>query len=61
MFSIYDVIFNGAFVAAAAIAAFTLPDDGRSYPLLVAVAVAYGIAAFVYARSSRTALDRSRD
>ena len=52
VFSIYDVIFNGAFVAAAAIAALALPPDGRSYPLLVAVAVAYGAAAVAYARMS---------
>ena len=55
VFSIYDVIFNGAFVAAAAIAAVALPDDGRSYPLLIAVAVAYGAAAIGYSRVSVSA------
>lgn len=56
VFSIYDVIFNGAFVVAAAIAALALPDDGRSYPLLIAVAVAYGAAAVGYSRVSVSAL-----
>ena len=55
VFSIYDVIFNGAFVAAAAISAFVLPPDGRSYPLLIAVAVAYGATAVAYARVSAKA------
>ena len=39
VFSLYDVLFNVAFVAAAATAAAVLPADGRSSPLaLVAVA-----------------------
>ena len=61
VFSIYDVIFNGAFVAAAAIAALALPPDGRSYPLLAAVAVAYGAAAVAYSRISRPPHPEPRD
>ncbi|MGP3998488.1 MFS transporter [Streptomyces sp. 8N706] len=45
IFSLYDVLFNIAFVGAAGVAALMLPPDGRS-PLLVAtVAVLYGIVA----------------
>lgn len=55
IFSIYDVVFNGAFVAAAAIAALALPPDGRSYPLLGVVALSYGAVAVAYSRLSRRA------
>ncbi|MFD8011038.1 MFS transporter [Streptomyces sp. NPDC058955] len=43
VFSLYDVLFNVAFVAAAGVAALMLPPDGRS-PLLIAL-VAAGYAA----------------
>jgi len=52
IFSIYDVIFNAAFVAAAAIAALALPPDGRSYALLGAVAASYAAVAVAYHRVS---------
>lgn len=54
------MIFNGAFVAAASIAALALPVDGRSYPLLLAVAVAYGVAAVAYSRESKRSAAASR-
>ncbi|WP_329118441.1 MFS transporter [Streptomyces sp. NBC_01353] len=41
VFSLYDVLFNVAFVGAAAVAALMLPPDGRSAPLVVLVAVLY--------------------
>jgi MFS family permease len=45
IFSVYDVLFNIAFVGAAAVAALILPPDGRSPALVVTVAVLYaGIA-----------------
>ncbi|MFJ4920512.1 MFS transporter [Streptomyces sp. NPDC088725] len=48
VFSLYDVLFNVAFVGAAAIAALMLPPDGRSAPLVVTVAVLYaGVAVAV--------------
>lgn len=53
VFSLYDVIFNVAFVAAAAASAVVLPTDGRSYPVLVAVALGYVLTAVLYARASR--------
>ncbi|MFI1723614.1 MFS transporter [Streptomyces sp. NPDC020489] len=42
IFSVYDVLFNVAFVGAAAVAALILPPDGRSVVLVVTVAVIYG-------------------
>ncbi|MDH6625119.1 MFS family permease [Streptomyces sp. LBL] len=42
IFSVYDVLFNVAFVVAAAVAALMLPPDGRSSPLVISVAVLYG-------------------
>ncbi|MCC2275000.1 MFS transporter [Streptomyces sp. ET3-23] len=42
VFSLYDVLFNVAFVGAAAVASLMLPPDGRSAALVVAVAVVYG-------------------
>ncbi|MFD4571384.1 MFS transporter [Streptomyces sp. NPDC058417] len=42
IFSLYDVLFNVAFVAAAGVAALMLPPDGRSVGLVVTVAVIYG-------------------
>jgi MFS family permease len=43
IFSVYDVLFNVAFVGAAAVAAVMLPPDGRSPLLVVLVAVVYGV------------------
>ncbi|MGX1882373.1 MFS transporter [Streptomyces sp. NPDC055287] len=45
IFSIYDVLFNVAFVGAAATAAVMLPDDGRSAALVVTVAMIYAAVA----------------
>ncbi|TXS55978.1 MFS transporter [Streptomyces sp. t39] len=41
VFALYDMLFNIAFVGAAAIAALMLPPDGRSVPLVVMVAALY--------------------
>ncbi|MEV2252312.1 MFS transporter [Streptomyces sp. NPDC050147] len=41
IFSVYDVLFNVAFVGAAGVAALMLPPDGRSVPLVITVAVIY--------------------
>ncbi|WP_369247774.1 MFS transporter [Streptomyces sp. R41] len=41
IFSVYDVLFNVAFVGAAAVAALVLPSDGRSVSLVVTVAALY--------------------
>jgi predicted MFS family arabinose efflux permease len=53
VFALYDVIFNVAFVAAAAVGAVVLPDDGRSPGVLVAVAAGYLLVAACYARATR--------
>lgn len=41
IFSVYDVLFNVAFVGAAAVAALMLPPDGQSVPLVLTVALIY--------------------
>jgi MFS family permease len=53
VFSLYDVIFNVAFVAAAAVAAVLLPLSGRSYGVLVTISLGYVATAVAYARVSR--------
>ena len=54
VFSLYDVLFNVVFVAAAAFAAATLPATGKSYAVLGMSAVAYALAAAGYARLTGT-------
>ncbi|WP_086738257.1 MFS transporter [Streptomyces glaucescens] len=49
-FSVYDVLFNVAFVAAAGVAALILPPDGRSPALVLGVAGIYGAVAVTMAR-----------
>ncbi|MFJ5774756.1 MFS transporter [Streptomyces sp. NPDC093094] len=53
VFSVYDVLFNVAFVGAAAVAALMLPPDGRSVPLVLTVAVIYGAVGAAMARFER--------
>jgi len=53
VFSLYDVVFNVAFVAAAAVGAVVLPTDGKSYVVLAAVAVGYLLTALWYSRVTR--------
>ncbi|KUO21427.1 MFS transporter [Streptomyces dysideae] len=53
IFSVYDVLFNVAFVGAAGVAALMLPPDGRSVPLVVTVAVVYAAVAVAMARFER--------
>ncbi|MFK4146124.1 MFS transporter [Streptomyces sp. NPDC004065] len=50
IFSVYDVLFNVAFVGAAGVAALMLPPDGRSVALVVTIAVIYGAVAMTMAR-----------
>lgn len=52
IFSLYDVIFNVAFVAAAAVAAVLLPENGRSHAVLVLISAGYVVTALLYARAS---------
>ncbi|MDN3255631.1 MFS transporter [Streptomyces sp. Alain-F2R5] len=53
IFSVYDVLFNVAFVGAAGVAALMLPPDGRSIALIVTVAVVYGAVAVAMTRFER--------
>jgi hypothetical protein len=53
VFSVYDTLFNVAFVVALVLAAFVLPASGISYPLLVAVGVGYVLTGLNYARATR--------
>ncbi|MEU3889211.1 MFS transporter [Streptomyces sp. NPDC029041] len=53
IFSVYDVLFNVFFVGAAAVAALMLPPDGRSVPLVIAIAVIYAAVAGSMARFGR--------
>ncbi|MFF1359034.1 MFS transporter [Streptomyces sp. NPDC058297] len=50
IFSVYDVLFNVAFVGAAAVAALMLPPDGQSVPLVLTVALLYAAIAGAMAR-----------
>ncbi|MFS0706252.1 MFS transporter, partial [Cellulomonas sp. 179-A 9B4 NHS] len=56
-FSLYDVLYNAAFVGAAALAAVTLPDTGWSRPVFVALAVVYALGAAVYAAAPHEPAD----
>lgn len=48
VFSVYDTLFNVAFVAAVVAAAFVLPESGRSVPVLLAVGVGYLLAVVAF-------------
>jgi MFS family permease len=56
-FSVYDLVFNAAFVTAVAGSALVLPTDGYSRPWLVALATLYLTAAVTYHRVNQR-LDR---
>ncbi|HEY2831318.1 MAG TPA: MFS transporter [Sporichthyaceae bacterium] len=51
VFSVYDVLFNSAFVSAAAVASLTMPESGKSYAILSAVSLGYAVAAVLYLRA----------
>ncbi|WP_405751058.1 MFS transporter [Streptomyces sp. NBC_00012] len=54
VFSLYDVLFNVAFVGAAAVSALVLPPDGRSAVVVIGVAALYTVVAVLMFRWSRT-------
>jgi hypothetical protein len=58
IFSVYDVLFNTAFVGAAAVAALILPPDGRSVTLVVGIAVLYAAIAVAMTKERHTATKR---
>ncbi|MEU9026126.1 MFS transporter [Streptomyces sp. NPDC048383] len=53
VFSVYDVLFNVAFVGAAAVASLMLPADGRSITLIVTVSLLYAATAVLLQRRGR--------
>ncbi|MEU9372375.1 MFS transporter [Streptomyces sp. NPDC048255] len=53
VFSVYDVLFNVAFVGAAAVASLMLPADGRSVTLVLCVATLYAVTAALLSRHGR--------
>lgn len=55
VFSLYDVLVNAAFVAAAAVAALMLPQDGRSPALLLMATALYAAVAAAMFHVKRTA------
>lgn len=53
VFSFYDVVFNAAFVAAAALAVLVVPDDGFSRLLYAGIATGYLLTSLGYAVAAR--------
>lgn len=53
VFVLYDMLFNVALVAAAAIGALILPADGVSVPIIVGLAIAYALLGLGFALASR--------
>ncbi|MFH9239602.1 MFS transporter [Streptomyces anulatus] len=54
VFSLYDVLFNVAFVSAAGLAALMLPPDGRSVAVVAVVSVLYAVVAVTMFHWRRT-------
>ncbi|HEY5050639.1 MAG TPA: MFS transporter [Acidothermaceae bacterium] len=52
VFSVYDMAFNGTYVAAAAVAATVLPKSGKSFTVMALLAGGYLLAAMIFAWSS---------
>ncbi|MCX5196271.1 MFS transporter [Streptomyces sp. NBC_00249] len=55
VFSVYDVLFNVAFVGAAAVSSLMLPADGRSVTLILSVALLYAATAALLRRQGQAA------
>ncbi|MFI8963253.1 MFS transporter [Streptomyces sp. NPDC053493] len=55
VFSLYDVLFNVAFVGAAGVAALMLPPDGRSAALVTLVSALYAVTALFLVHARRSA------
>jgi MFS family permease len=53
VFALYDMIYNVGQVSAAALGAWILPDDGKSYAVLAFIVLGFAVTALVYARLSR--------
>jgi hypothetical protein len=55
VFSLYDMLYNAAYVVGPAIAAPFMPDTGKSYPLVLGIGALYLLAGLAYAALTRTA------
>ena len=53
VFALYDMIYNVGQVSAAALGAWILPDDGKSYAVLAFIVLGFAATAVVYSRLSR--------
>lgn len=53
VFSLYDVIFNVVFVAAAAVGALVIPTEGKSHALVLCISLGYAATALGYLVASR--------
>jgi MFS family permease len=60
-FSVYDLLFNVSYAAAAGVAAVVLPANGKSYVVLGTLALAYVVTAFVYAMTRSPSGDRTAE
>ena len=54
-FTLYDVLYNVAFISAAVVAAWLLPDSGYSAPVMASLVLAYLLTALVYSRTPKVA------
>jgi MFS family permease len=54
VFSVYDMVFNVTYVAAAAVAATLLPESGKSFVVMAGIAVGYLLAATIFWLLSQT-------
>src|SRR5699024_5476832 len=59
-FALYDVLYNAAFVAAAALGAWALPDTGWSRVVFAALAVVYLAVSLGYGAGTRRLTDTPR-
>ncbi|MER7506420.1 MFS transporter [Nonomuraea pusilla] len=57
-FSLYDMLFNGMYVLAAALSALILPENGKSYLAVAIITAGYPLAALAYRMT--TAASRAR-
>jgi MFS family permease len=59
VFSLYDMLYNVAYVVGPAIAAPFMPNTGKSYPLVLGIGALYLLAGLAYAALTRTTAPRS--
>ena len=57
VFSVYDTLFNLTFVFAAVVAAFVLPTNGKSYPVLFGIGGCYALIALWLHTTGRTSAE----